>query len=257
MKTQEHNADIFNRLDSFLREHGIVCADSMIFSYMEERKKSVCFDLSRHLKGLIYAQLSNNTKWSNIEPKLAQIDELFFNYDISLIKQREGSYFADGIKKIKCGNISTEKQMANLRYNIFILERIDMANGGIDNYYDSMPAHKLVAILSAYNSDYKLKYIGKALAWEYLRNVGIDGIKPDVHIRRMMGHNRLGYSKAPIATEDEVVSAATIIKNQTGLSLSMIDALLWSFCVSGKVKICAKTPKCNICPIAKYCNQVE
>ena len=41
---------------------------------------------------------------------------------------------------------------------------------------------------------YKLKYVGKALAWEYLRNVGVDGAKPDTHLKRILGSNRLGYS---------------------------------------------------------------
>ena len=39
---------------------------------------------------------------------------------------------------------------------------------------------------------YKLHQVGEALAWEYIRNVGIDGAKPDTHIRRFLGSNRMG-----------------------------------------------------------------
>jgi endonuclease III len=253
-KSAEHNIEIFNQLDCFLKSRGFVCADGMIFKYAEERKEKGVFDLSRHIKGLIYAQLSNQTKWANVEPKLGLIDELFFNYDVDLIKKQEWDYFANGIFRIKCGNKSTKSQMANLHCNIETLALIEETENGIDFYYSTMSANKLVKILSA-NGKYKLKYVGKALAWEYLRNVGIDGIKPDVHTRRIMGANRLGYSSKPIASEDEVVAKAKNIANQTGLSLSMIDALLWSFCAESRANVCEKNPNCIDCPIAKYCNQ--
>ena len=109
-------------------------------------------------------------------------------------------------------------------------------------------------VLSSHSSNYKLKFIGEALAWEYLRNVGIDGIKPDVHTRRIMGSFRLGYSKMQEATNAEVVAAAQEISRQTGLSLSMIDALLWSFCADGEAKICVKNPSFKLCPIVEHCN---
>ena len=253
-KSQEQNVDIFRKLDLFLRSQGIVCAEKQIFKYMDERKRSVAFDISRHIKGLIYSKLTPQQSWSVVEPKLAQVDKLFFNYDISQIKQKDGDYFASGIFRLKCGNMSTTRQMSNLRYNISMLELIDRTEGRIDYFYNSMPATRLVKTLSAYNGAYKLKYISSALAWEYLRNVGIDGIKPDVHIRRIMGSNRLGYSKRPEATDAEVISIAQEVASQTGLSLSMVDALLWSFCAEGEAKICVKNPNCHLCPIIKYCN---
>ena len=192
--------------------------------------------------------------WSTVEPKLKEVDALFFNYDISLMKKHDGRYFSNGIFSLKLGNIATKSQMSNLQHNISVLEKIDHIEGGLDKYYDSMPTKKLVKILSAHNSAYKLKYIGPALAWEYLRNVGIDGIKPDVHTRRIMGSSRLGYSTRQEATDTEVISFASEISIQTGLSLSMIDALLWSFCAEGEARVCIKTPNCGICPIVKYCN---
>ena len=253
---REQNIDIFNQLDLFLKSRNINYADSLIFQCAEERRKSNGFDLPRHIKGLIYALLSNHRKWEDIEPKLDKIDKLFSDYNVSFIMGKNGHYFAEGIFTLKAGNIATKNQMANLHYNISILERIEKENGGIDFYYPSMPANELVKILSG-NGPYKLRYVGKALAWEYLRNVGIDGIKPDVHTRRIMGTDRLGYSEKSVATEDEVVSAAEVIANHTRLSLSMIDALLWSFCAEGRADICGNNPNCDICPIKKHCHQIR
>lgn len=45
----------------------------------------------------------------------------------------------------------------------------------------SEPTHKIVRKLSNYWSQYKIKMLGEALAWEYIRNVGIDACKPDTH----------------------------------------------------------------------------
>ena len=255
-KSPEESIAIFNLLDVFLQKRGIVCADSPILRYVEERNSGMVFDLPRHIKGIVYSQLSSQQKWAVVvEPKLAHIDTLFFNYDISLIKKHDGNYFNKGIRALNCGNRSINGWTANLHYNISVLEKIEKAEGGIDKYYLSMPAHKLVKILSS-SGKYKLKYVGLALAWEYLGNVGIDRIKPDVHTRRILGSNRLGYSKKQMATEDEVVTIAQNISNQTGLSLSMIDALLWNMCVAGKVEVCTEKPNCSICPIASYCSRL-
>ena len=143
--------------------------------------------------------------------------------------------------------------MTGLHHNISVLERIELMEGGIDKFYYSMPAEELVKML-AHPGKYKLKWLGEALAWEYLRNVGIDGIKPDVHTRRIMGANRLGYSKNAEASNDEVASEAKNILQQTGLSLFMIDALLWTFCSKSRANVCSMSPQCGICPITEHCN---
>jgi len=253
MKSQMQNVEIFNKLDQFLKGRGFDCDNARIFSFVKERERIGVFDLPRHIRGLVYSQLSAQIVWARVEVKLEEIDELFFNYDIPSIKRKDGLYFSNGIKRLNCANRFIEKYMSGLHHNISVLERIDGIEGGIDNYYLSMPAEQLVEILAA--GKYKLKWIGEALAWEYLRNVGLDGIKPDVHTCRIMGANRLGYSKEAEASNNEVVSAAKEISKQTGLSLSMIDALLWAFCSESRASVCGKNPKCNICPIATYCNQ--
>ena len=257
MKTQKQNIAIFQKIDMFLKAKNIDCADSAIFRFKDDRNNGIVFDLPRHLKGLIYSQLSNQQKWSTIEPKLAMVDEVFFNYDISLIKQHDGRYFSDKIKSIKCGNRIISKQMNNLHYNISVLESIENNEGGLDEYYNITPARELIKQLSASNGKYKLKYVGVALACEYLGNIGIDRIKPDGQIKRIMGANRLGYSKKAEATENDVLFAGAEIAQHTGLSLSMVDALLWSLCIEDKGNVCTKIPNCHICPVIEYCNKIK
>ena len=83
-----------------------------------ERQKGKVFSFQDHLKGLVYSLLTNQREWSTVEPKLPQIDELFFYYDVNKIKEHDGQYFEDGIRKLKCGNRSIKMQMEGLHYNI-------------------------------------------------------------------------------------------------------------------------------------------
>jgi hypothetical protein len=98
-----------------------------------------------------------------------------------------------------------------------------------------------------------MKMLGEALAWEYLRNVGIDGAKPDTHLRRFLGADRMGTGKHSPATACEVNAQVAILSEQTGLSKAEIDNLIWSFCADGFGEICTATPHCNSCPISDWC----
>lgn len=67
----------------------------------------------------------------------------------------------------------------------------------------SEPANKIVQKLPKGYSPYKMKMIGDALAWEYLRNVDVDGAKPDTHMCRFLGADRMGTGKTSPATVSE------------------------------------------------------
>ena len=71
--------------------------------------------------------------------------------------------------------MSTKAQMEALPDNIRTLRRIEDEYGSVDSFITSEPADVIVEKLSKGASSYKLKMLGEALAWEYLRNVGIDG----------------------------------------------------------------------------------
>lgn len=52
--------------------------DDTIHVRVAERRAGKQFSLEEHISALVYAQLTNQTKWSRIVPHLAEIDELFF-----------------------------------------------------------------------------------------------------------------------------------------------------------------------------------
>lgn len=220
---------------------------------INERKSGRKFSIEEHIAGLIYSQLSNQTEWSRISPHLSEIDELFFHYDINRIISAPYTYFVNGIYGLKCGNISTKAQMKSLNFNISQMQKIERTHGSMDAFVVSAPAYKIVEKISSSKSAIKFKMIGPALAWEYLRNVGVDGAKPDTHIRRFLGAARMGKSKAEIASPVEVYNQIEQLADETNFSRVTIDNIIWSYCANGFGAICTATPKCNLCAIRDLC----
>ncbi|WMJ76888.1 MULTISPECIES: hypothetical protein [unclassified Sedimentibacter] len=222
-------------------------------NYVAERRNGRVFTFQEHLRGLIYSQLSAQVQWQRVEQHLKEIDNLFFDYDCDEILKHNSDYFIKGIKMLKCGSRCTANQMNNLAKNICMLQQIEKEYHSLDAYVTSKPAIKIVADLSS--GIYKLAYIGTALAWEYLRNVGIDGAKPDIHICRFLGSNRMGICQSPIATKQEVADIMEEISNVLHITMAEIDSIIWSYCATGFGEICTATPKCQRCIVSDYCKK--
>ena len=230
---------------------------TQLLEEIEKRRAGKKYTLREHVRGMLYAFLSSQTKWYRIQPHLTEIDKLFFDYDVEKILAHSPAYYYDALYNIKCGNISTKAQMESLPDNIHLLQRIEDEYGSIDTFITSENPDVIVQKLSKGSSPYKVKMLGEALAWEYLRNVGIDGAKPDTHLRRFLGADRMGAGENSPATTGEVNAQVTKLSEQTGMPRVEIDNLIWSFCADRYGEICTATPHCARCPIADYCNRAN
>ncbi len=236
----------------YLEAEGLTYAPVMQ-EEMQRRKNGKKYSMQDHVRGMIYALLSNQTKWHRIEPHLPEIDALFFYYEPERILCKPHRYFSQGLFDLKCGNRNTEAQMETLAENIRTLERIAAEYGSMDAFITAEPAALIVPKLAGEQSPYKLKWMGDALVWEYLRNMGIDGAKPDTHLRRFFGCDRMGGGAHSPATIREVLDQVDVLSEETGLSKTEIDNLIWSFSADGYGKVCTKTPHCQKCPVKGYC----
>lgn len=248
------NIEAIRLLDDFMKGSGIVDIKNEKNPVIE-RSRGKAFSFQEHLRGLIYALLTNQRKWSDVEPKLPQIDKLFFDYDVEEIGKHDGTYFENGIRNLRCGNISIKTQMAGLHHNIAVLEDIEKAYGSLDSFVTSEAAESIVKKLSNSGSKYKINGLGVALAWEYLRNVGIDGGKPDTHLKRFFGNERIGISASSMASEDEVINIIEQLSKAEVYNRFEIDYLIWAYCASGKGEICSVNPRCSQCVIRDYCRK--
>lgn len=243
---------IIDQVVNYLTENSIDFEDHDLIRNIKARREGRAFSFEDNIKGLVYAFLSNQKKWKDIVPQMGNIDELFFNFDKNRILSTSPEYFYNGIFALKCGNRSTRKQMESLAYNIQVLEGIERDYGSLENFYETYPTDKVAKMISS--GKYKLRQIGYPLAWEFLRRVGLDGAKPDLHMRRILGRDRLGYSDSSIASEAEVIQIFDDMARNTGYLKSHLDIVLWSYCADGYGEICTATPKCNRCVIREYCN---
>lgn len=238
----------------FLTEHGMKY-DETIDNKVSARKDGKNYDFAEHLQAMVYSLLSAQRPWAKVVKHLDEIDSIFFDYDAGRILEQPDTYFVEHIRAIKCGNMSINDQMKYLPDNVATLRSIEAEYGSLDAFVTSAPAHEIVKILTNYKSKYKLRNMGEALCWEYLRNVGIDGAKPDVHLRRFLGSERMGTGNHETATVSEVIDTVRKLSKESGLSMAAIDNIIWSFCSEQYGEICGASPKCRECPVKRYCHK--
>ncbi|OJX39967.1 MAG: hypothetical protein BGO78_14370 [Chloroflexi bacterium 44-23] len=218
----------------------------------EDRKSGKVFSFSEHLRGLVYAQLSNQRPWGPIADHVANIDEIFFDFDPDRLQSTPPEYFSDSLKEIRCGNRQINKQMVVLSENINTFKRIVANHGSLDAFLEKEDAMAIATALS-YPGTYKLKQIGLALALEYLKNVGIEAIKPDVHIMRILSSSRLGYLKDN-SDEYEAIIEVLALAEEAQSNAIYLDNLLWLLGAQNYGNICKKDPSCNLCGFIEICN---
>lgn len=212
------------------------------------RKAGKRFDLSKHIRGMIYAQLSAQRVWKGIARNLEKIDNIFCDYRPDYLTHKDWRDLEKSLTDINCGNRRIGKQMKSLRHNINVLEDIQSQYGSVDAFVTSKAPY---AIATEFGSGkrFKLKEIGFTLALEYLRNVGIDVVKPDTHICRMIGPERLGLMEVEPSPEGAYCCLMRM-REQAQCSAVYLDNLLWLFAATGYGEICTRNnPKCNVCSV--------
>lgn len=213
---------------------------------LNARKNGKNFFLSDHICSMVFALLSNQRPWKHIEANRAYINNLFKNFDTNYIKETDYQYFVDGLLAKHCGNRQIRKQMQSLKDNIETLERIEKDYDSVDNYYNKTDIKDLLESLSG--GTYKLKQMGVPLVSEYLKGVGMDVIKPDVHVCRIL--TRLGYSKSNKITDDEAFDICCDIAKEYNISNVEVDSILWQYCAKNYFEVCCDKPKCSKCKVS-------
>ena len=246
------NKNTVIKVKNYLENKGIIKISGEI-TPMDLRKNGKEFSLEEHIQGMIYSLLSAQTVWANIERNKPNIDKIFFNYNPEKILEKDYTYFVEALGIIRCRSRLTNGQMKVLHENIKTMQRIEDEYGSMDAFVTSENVERTVEKLSKTGSKYKIKMMGEALAREYLRNIGVDSGKPDVHMKRIMGSERLGVSEFSEASNDEVVAKLQDLSKETGLWMSQIDYIFWAYCATDMGEICTANPRCEKCVIRDEC----
>lgn len=104
----------------------------------------------------------------------------------------------------------------------------------------------------------KFRYIGKATVYDFLRDIGCECIKPDVHARRICC--RLGLLRDSTPSQENARELQEIGKRMSKFNESkakIIDALFWLYgsgyrdVVRKNMAVCKRIPDCNRCLITE------
>lgn len=241
------------KIQKYLKDNHIADIESGK-SKMQLRAEGKRFTLKEHVEGMILSLLSPQTVWADVERNIPNIDKLFIHYDPKSIKEKSAEYYTEGLGRLRIRSRFTAKQLTAVNHNIEVLETLEKEYGSVDAFVADRPIADVVKALSENGLKYKLNQMAVPLVCEYLRNVGVDTAKPDEHMRRMMGSERLSISNKPIASIYEVLTEFKKLSKETGMWAADLDYLFWCYCATDKGEICTKSnPACHKCVIKEEC----
>lgn len=194
--------------------------------------------LNSHIEGLIKSKLSQQVQWKYVEEKLAQVDELFYNYDESKIRAYGSNYYLAGLAKLKVGRF--RKSLCD---NLF---------GNID-YIKSILSVRPIVENDLINLATNLKGFGIPLVCEYFNYIGIDRLKPDLHVKRILSRYYDGVDNSNNFNDIKTLNWAHGVCALGKYNLTQIDILLWGYCTKQPrgLEICGAKPKCSLCQLAR------
>ena len=107
---------------------------------------------------------------------------------------------------------------------------------------------------------YRFGSVGYILALNYLKDVGMDTIKPDVHVLRVF--YRLGFLESEKPSDQNIQKTIGVAERMKAFpyeKLSVIDAVFWMYGGAGdghvKKAMCNKNrPFCGECALTAYCS---
>lgn len=210
------------------------------------------FTKSDHCAGLLLSILSANRPWIGIQARLKELNEIFHGYDPDFLREADPAMLMSQVVSIGCGNRRIKKQMEEISYNISILDYYENKFGDVDAPMQMAMDNPLEVLWCFSNPKSMLKFKGVAiaLAAQYMKNLGIDLVKPDIHLRRIL--QRFGWVIG-YPDEMETIKICKQVADQYGVTQTEVGTVLWQFCAIGYLRVCGETPECSECPVLGNC----
>lgn len=215
--------DLLQRRRKNTFEVNRVNGDSFFF-----RKMCMCIFASGFKSAIV------REKWESLSEDFCGFDiETVASYDESMIEHR---WAIDNKSKIRAV-ISNAKRLQGImcEYGSFV-HYIDSFKDDVEGLAEDLK---------------KFSYVGEINVWDFLKDIGIDAVKPDLHVRRILA--RLGLTSSEEVSEQtlrEVREVTRKMAEVTGERSSVIDAVIWSY---GERDLCGTTPKCFECYLINFC----
>lgn len=251
--------DVFEKIIPLIKQnmeevnYDYINKSKEIIDIINLRKCGKKFSFSEHLSALIFTLLNNN-RWgdTNIKENKSKIYSIFHDFDKNYLKLVDPNELINELKKLHCSNPAIKKQLYALSYNINILEKIEEEHNSLDEFILKNDPNDIAICFS--EGKYKLKQVGKAITFDYLKMVGIDCCKYSIQIGRLFGKNRLAIVSNEIATFEQILSIIKKLSKINKISEIEIELILQQFCLSKSANICGEFPQCEKCRLKSICN---
>ena len=220
---------------------------------VKSRKKGKKYSFEQHLKALIISLLSNH-RWgdNNIRENMDAINEIFHNYSKNYLKVVNPNILVEKLRKIHCTNPMIKNQMKALSDNIMVLEQIEKDYGSLDKFVKKESPNDIANMFNS--GKYKLKQVGRAFTYDYLKRVGVNTCKSSSGLERLFGSHRLGIVENENATEQQVLNIMKKIALLNNCDEIVVESIIGQFCLLRSANICGEHPNCEKCKIRDYCN---
>lgn len=242
---------------SMFRKLKSISVEDNFINEIEKRRKTT-FNKNKSdsffYKKLVKTIHVSGYKVAILRGRWKDIKKAFSNYDINKVSQ-----YADKDLEGMMNNpriIRNERKLKACIENAKIMKEISKKHGSFGKYLNQNKDNRR-------ELEEKLKkrfhFLGDVLVLEYLKQIGLDSIKPDVHVVRVM--HRLGLIDSKTTSSEvinQVITVADQISQLTGEKLSVVDAVFWIYGGSGDLHVekavCANKPLCDECPLTRYCD---
>lgn len=193
---------------------------------------------------LFDAVFSTQTDWREYVKKSQNIKKLLPMDDLAAFSQVDVEEIYNDIVSEGSGVRFLKRKLTWMRDNASKVMMLQQEYGSFKDFIEQNWNEDLPDMIAGKKDPkYKLAGVKDAVSREFLKNIGFDAAKPDVHIKRLLG--RWG-----IADEKNIASVLEqmrLFEEATGKSKGEIDWVFWQFCANGYGEICGADPKCEEC----------
>ena len=213
-----------------------------------------CFGMSdnyffKQMCDLIFQSRLRGQIWLRFEPE---------------IRKEFSDYKANKVAKYKPKDV--ERMLANpkmLRHRgkikacIHNAKEIVNISKEYDGFWKFLYEHEIEDLVEKLKL--RMKWMGNAIAYGFLRYVGLEAVKPDSNVRRVLF--RLGLTKSEAPTPQiykQIQEIGRSMAEANNVEMAVIDYTLYMYGAGEKpfikYAICGKVPRCNECPLRKFCD---
>lgn len=190
---------------------------------------------------------------SVVEKYKGELSEAFSDYDFMAVARKD---FRNLLAK---SPIKNRKKVKGCLKNARQMVKLVSEYGSFEAYLRSFGdvEHDIEAFLRMQRDmRSRFAYLGPTNFYGFMKYIGFDVLKPDLHVTRIM--SRLGLVSSPKPGQEEVLKEAWRIRDATHEKLRVIDQVFYTYGSAdhGRVKtaVCGDKPRCKECYLPEYCS---